>query len=401
MSYDWDKMISSYFTPILSEIKKLHNQLSYLNNKLRKKINLKRREQIQSDLIKNKQMIEKNWKKILKNSSYFASEWTILSLLYIDAVQAKDNEVSNIIRNKYICLQKTRYSTKDVIQIHLKNNQIFQIYQRIADIMKDAEISYLPLFSFFIKFKFRLAKPYISRDDKEFYIIDNPIKKDKVFGIPMISAGSWKGNLRWTAGKILENARSSDEKIKIRLKLVRLFGHENETERGYFNSLFTNDELSLYERELEKITTRDGLRRGRLHFYPTFFFRIGLEVINPHDRKRKAGTIPIYIECVPEGTCGDFALLYVPFDLMGKPPEIQKAELIEDLNLIFSSLRDMMLIYGFSAKKSSGFGIIKPEFPEQGKLHIKGVLKESTFKNFNELKEIIKEVSDSSIRESS
>ncbi len=382
MSYDW-------VITIINKKRESINVLASLREYLKQQKDSKRKKQKKIELNKQSKEIKEIYEYCFRKPLYFDSSLKLLSYIF-----AKTNEEIEI-RQRYIDYVKDKSDLYNKIPIDL-----LKIITAIKKV-KFENFVVLPRYSFVLKIPFKLAKPYISRDDKEFYIIDNPIKKDKVFGIPMISAGSWKGNLRWTAGKILENARSSDEKIKIRLKLVRLFGHENETERGYFNSLFTNDELSLYERELEKITTRDGLRRGRLHFYPTFFFRIGLEVINPHDRKTKAGKIPIYIECVPEGTCGDFALLYVPFDLMGKPPEIQKAELIEDLNLIFSSLRDMMLIYGFSAKKSSGFGIIKPEFPEQGKLHIKGVLKESTFKNFNELKEIIKEVSDSSIRESS
>ena len=194
------------------------------------------------------------------------------------------------------------------------------------------EISTLPPYSFFLQFAFTLATPYISKDDEEFYICDSPIKKDKVFKVPMVSGSTWKGNMRWTARqrKKLNPDKSDDDKV-----LIRLFGNEKKEERAFC--------------------------RGKLSFYPTFFDKISLEVINPHDRKTKAGTVPIYIESVPDGAKGTFSLLYVPFDLLGKPSEKVKQQLTEDINLVCDSLEEMMLTYGFSAKKSCGFGIINKD----------------------------------------
>lgn len=44
------------------------------------------------------------------------------------------------------------------------------------------------------------------------------------------------------------------------------------------------------DRKRSKIKETGGksLRRGRLRFYPAFFNKIGLDVINPHDRKTKS-----------------------------------------------------------------------------------------------------------------
>ncbi|MEW6002890.1 MAG: RAMP superfamily CRISPR-associated protein [Nitrospirota bacterium] len=226
------------------------------------------------------------------------------------------------------------------------------------------EISILPLNSFFIQFTFTLAKPYLSKDDEEFYICENPIRKDKVFKVPMVAGSNWKGNLRWTARQIrnLNPDRPDDDVVK------RLFGNEKGEEKNF--------------------------RRGRLNFYPTFFDQIGLEVINPHDRKTKAGTQPIYIESVPIGAKGTFSLLYVPFDLLGKPMEVVKKEFEEDLNLIYEATKEMMLIYGFSAKKSSGFGVVEDNFEKDGQPT--GNFKMSSvarpFKNFVKLGQIIKDL---------
>lgn len=221
------------------------------------------------------------------------------------------------------------------------------------------EITCFPKYSVLICFSFILAKPYISRDDEQLYIIDNPIYKDKVFKIPMIAPSSWKGNLRSTLRTVLA-VNDSDP------RLVRLFGNE----KG----------INEYER----------LRTGRLNFYPTFFNSIDLEVINPHDRKTRAGTQPIYIESVPIGAKGVFSLLYVPFDLVGNNEKL-KTEIIDDLKLLDQGIREMMLTYGFSAKKSSGFGISKQII--DGIIRVRDIdLSEPRFRSFNELQEKVDEI---------
>ena len=94
-------------------------------------------------------------------------------------------------------------------------------------------------------------------------------------------------------------------------------------------------------------------------FHATFFDSIDVEVINPHSRKTKAGTHPIYLECVPIRGKGTFSLLYLPFDLIGQHDLDDagiKAQAANDLKLTAEAIRDMMITYGFSAKRTSGFG---------------------------------------------
>lgn len=178
--------------------------------------------------------------------------------------------------------------------------------------------SLLPPHSAFIQFTFTLAKPYISRDDEPFHINDNPVRKDKVFKVPMVAPTNWKGNLRWTARQL---EPSVDEKT-----IVRLFGNKKDEEENHL--------------------------AGALHFYPTFFDRIGLEVINPHDRKTRTGKQPIYFECVPVGATGTFSLLYAPLP----NGEHNEQQAHDDLKVVAKAIAAMMLTYGFSAKKSSGYG---------------------------------------------
>ena len=113
----------------------------------------------------------------------------------------------------------------------------------------------LPSCSFGLQFTFTLARSYISKDDSPFYIIDNPIVRDKVFRLPMVRPTNWKGNLYaalWQLGHT-----KSDE-----YPLQRLFGESS---------------------------AEAGGQAGRLFFYPTFFIKTSLEIINPHDRKRRVG----------------------------------------------------------------------------------------------------------------
>jgi len=53
------------------------------------------------------------------------------------------------------------------------------------------DLTLLPPGSWFLQFTFTLAKPWMSKDDDPFYVTEsvNPVRKDKVFKVPMMSAG--------------------------------------------------------------------------------------------------------------------------------------------------------------------------------------------------------------------
>ncbi len=235
----------------------------------------------------------------------------------------------------------------------------------------------LPNGYWFLQFTFTLAKPWISKDDDPFYVAEsvNPVRKDKVFKVPVISAASWKGLLRWTMMHVRlalqKDQLSPDEFARERLAQTLLFGDEKGEEAGqtrdfaaYLDELGGPEARNQYE---QMVRARFGLNSddplphhsGRLMFYPTFFDRIDVEVINPHRRQTKAGTHPIYLECVPAGAQGTFSLLYVPFDLIGQADAVQQAQ--EDLQRVAEAVREMMLTYGFSAKRTSGYGAAKDQ----------------------------------------
>ncbi|AKB52625.1 DUF324 domain containing Cmr2-like protein [Methanosarcina barkeri str. Wiesmoor] len=192
-------------------------------------------------------------------------------------------------------------------------------------ICPEVNISTLPSYSFILNFMFKLKKPYISLDENDFHIIDNPLRKDKVLHLPFVSPSSWKGSLRNSLWQL--NYDYENDKIR------RIFGNER-----------------------SPISEDIALRMGRLCFFPTFFTKKSLEIINPHDRKRRVGTVPILMESVPQDTTGFFTLLYVPFDLIGCDEKEIRKQVSEDIQLVSEGLKSMFTYYGFGAKTSSGYG---------------------------------------------
>jgi CRISPR-associated protein Cmr2 len=204
------------------------------------------------------------------------------------------------------------------------------------------DISIFPEGSWAISFKFKLKKPYISKDDTDFYIIDNPIRKEWVFKLPYIAASQWKGALRAAMVKKLVEISDENECAKRRFELTLLFGDEKGEAFGENNEILPS-------------------HSGNLYFYPTYFKQIGIEVINPHDRETGVGTQPIYFESVPSGEKGEFLLLYVP--LYCKREVDQETHY---LRFVIEGIKAMMTQYGFGAKTSSGFGMAENNIEHGG-----------------------------------
>lgn len=262
------------------------------------------------------------------------------------------------------------------------------------------ELASYPPGAWALRFRFTLRKPYLSRDDTDFYIINNPVKKEWVFKTPYVAPSQWKGALRsammlaLTQALLDESDESIDEAafLRRRLQLYRLFGKETEgtgeeggaaafLNRTLAQARLREEEEDVNEKKLrkkareigeefEKILREKGYRvgeiegfRGRLHFYPTYFEEIGLEVINPHERDSGAGTLPIHLECVPEGNKGWFTLLYAPLD--GAERGVSRVEQARaDLELVAKGLAAMFTCYGFGAKTSSGYGVAREQLQQ-------------------------------------
>lgn len=227
-------------------------------------------------------------------------------------------------------------------QAHLRTSR--ELLERLGLLPPErVDLSRLPSRSFYLRMDFRLEMPYMSRDDRAFSITENPVRKDRVFEVPMVSPSTWKGALK--------NAcrMAGDE-----TRLTALFG--------------TAPSGPEVDDGATEAAEEDSAAKGSLHFYPSFFGGVGLETINPHDRKTRTGKNPIRIECVPKGSGSTFAMLYAPI----LPPVVEDAA--ADVRLVTSACQAMLMDFGFAAKKSSGYGAASAQLGKQGgRLLMEGV----------------------------
>ena len=182
---------------------------------------------------------------------------------------------------------------------------------------------------------FTLLTPWYSKDDRAFHVLDNPVRKDRVFGTPFMSASSWKGLLRW-ACRMREGLFEHLDLEKNKNSMDGWF------EPPWIKHFFGNERG---ESEL--------FNQGTLLFYPTWFNKVDFEVINPHSREKRAGTNPIYYEVVPSGREGTLKMLYAP--LPGK----REAKLEEWLGYLAEAVKKLLETCGISAKRTAGWGTAK------------------------------------------
>lgn len=131
---------------------------------------------------------------------------------------------------------------------------------------------------------------------------------------------------------------------------MKLIGTETEPDEEK-RKRARNWELHLFGNEKGE---QKDFHRGALVFYPTWFDRIGFEVINPHRRATRAGTQPIYYEVVPPGAKGTLHLLYAPWP--GMKPEAKPEEVLPKL---LEAIEKLLTTYGISAKRTVGWGTAK------------------------------------------
>ncbi len=209
--------------------------------------------------------------------------------------------------------------------------------------LEKSDLGWLPDGSWLLELEFSLAKPFTSKTEEEFHPyrnsheIHNPIVRDHLTGLPMVKPTTWKGHLRFAAKK--EGIEKNIEH--------RLFGPDDENEE---------------EQEVKWI--------GRLRFFPTFFAHsVEQVVVTPLYRDtRTPARGPIDIEVVPAGAPGTFQLLYLPWPRGDGWSQIQIAY---DLLGAVKALKTMFLVYGFSAKKTAGWGIVDDAL-QKGEMVAKG-----------------------------
>lgn len=249
------------------------------------------------------------------------------------------------------------------------------------------DLACFPPDSWALQIPFALRKPYLSKDDTTFHLLDNPVRKEKLFQIPMVAATGWKGALRAALVQHLVawwSSLNDDDRrqylhckrfLQQRIQMARIFGNEkgvqiDDTNVDAFLDTLGGERLAqIYRRVVRRYLTASGFVAGRLHFFPTFFDQLGLEVINPHSRQSGVGERgPILLEAVPQGATGTLLLLYVPFG------RVNRHAVAQDLEMTAQGLQAMLTTYGFGAKTSSGFGVVEEALADQGKLLIRAAL---------------------------
>ena len=299
----------------------------------------------------------------------------------------------NWLKNEII--GKDRYIEFNNDENIQKIKQISGIYTTSQDLQE--YIKKLPKYSFAIWIKFKLEAPYFSKDDDEFYIIQNPIIKECNFKVPMVRGSSWKGALA-NAFKDLIKEKNTKERID---SFLRVFGAGSESIKAIESYIFDNSKdlkkvkeellkFILFELglevdrnlidEIDAITNKEKIievirnklstklennqkdlpiefqtHKGRAIFYPTYFDRLSLEIINPHDRRKRAGTNPIHYEVVPKETEGIFQLIYIPFDGVLKKDEDIENEAKQDLEFLQECIK-RAFNNGIGAKTKLGWG---------------------------------------------
>ena len=299
----------------------------------------------------------------------YAKVWFLTSTLH-----TQYKELSRSYYRDIIDKTKGEYKSDEIIPQSTLHNSI------MPEKAPSELLRHLPFGSWLLRFTFQLKKPYISQDDAPFYIIDNPVRKDKVYKIPMVSSAQWKGTLQSVMARGILSSKNQAEFMERRLMLIRLFGNDKDTVADFFEDQ-REDQRDVWEKEFRKQLNKfygvkkitDLHRRGRLRFFPSFFDDIGLEIINPHDREKKTGINPIYFECVPGGGVAQFKFLYAPLDIMAKPRTEIIKEVVADWKLLKEGIKDVFTLYGFGGKISSGFGVAVDSFVGQAELCCKGM----------------------------
>lgn len=183
----------------------------------------------------------------------------------------------------------------------------------------------LPDGSCLVKIEVKLLRPFASRDDRPFYPHENPLKREWVFQNPCLSAAGVKGLLRWAW-----RMRFAEEEKKMLSVEETIFGPRNEG-------------------------LKDGEgQAGCLYLWPVFWKgKVGLEVINPHDRQSGAGNNPIKYEVMKTGATSTLWFLFLNRRMQESREFVRNtvAPLLESLELLISAS-------GISAKRSADWGSV-------------------------------------------
>jgi len=317
----WDYFLS-VADRIEAEIRRYDRKLSGLEEQLRESHGIQRAE-IRRQIERTKQNLQESWKQAIEGDA----SRIFVTQLVDDATVWWNSELSR------------SEDARAEIYIPIAQAMVINTSGKVCEGLDlRPDFSKLPSSHWLaLQVDFELLTPWYSKDDRVFHVMDNPVRKDRVFGVPFMAASSWKGMLRWA--------------FRMHMKLTGPEKEPNEEKRKQAQAW----ELHLFGHEKGE-EDHDKLRQGALVFYPTWFDRIGFEVINPQSRERRAGTQPIYYEVVPPGAKGTLSLLYAPWPRMEPNADPQKV-----LPKLLEAVEVLLTTYGISAKRTVGWGTAKIE----------------------------------------
>ena len=217
------------------------------------------------------------------------------------------------------------------------------------------KIETLTDYSAIISLEFELLSPLLTHDDDSFYLFDNPVKKDHIFGVPYLAAASMKGLtfdafLRAFPAENWENLgkKDSDRTIAYRSQKNKLSAQAAKRLFGVAD----NAETNLQDDSKSQV--------GRLHFAPIWFKYIQYLVMNPSSEKN---SMPIQFEAIAaEDSDKKTVKATINFWYINKidGEESSELEVRADLALLLEAISEWLPALGLGAKRLAGYGAIKP-----------------------------------------
>lgn len=225
--------------------------------------------------------------------------------------------------------------------------------------LKEAGLTSLPNienltdYSAIISLDFELLSPLLTHDDDSFYLFDNPVKKDHIFGVPYLAAASMKG---LTFDAFLRAFPADNWKKLGKDDSDRTIAYRSQKDKLYANAarrLFgvaDNAETNLQDDSKSQV--------GRLHFAPIWFEYIQYLVMNP-----SKNSMPIQFEAIAskdfknEPVKATIDFWYIN-KIDGK--ESSELEVRADLALLLEAMSEWLPALGLGAKRLAGYGAIKP-----------------------------------------
>jgi len=221
-------------------------------------------------------------------------------------------------------------------------------------------LSVLPAGSAILTLKFRLLSPLLTKDDDPFYLFDNPVRRDHIFGVPYLAAASVKGLSFDAYQRAFPNQGVMDETADLKPPLAKNLARTRQFRLKDGNQSHARRLFGLAD---------DGVQvkfsqAGRLHFGPVWFPSVQYLVMNPMDPAKGIGTIPIQFEAIAplmaDGKTPVEAELHVFYFNPAGAPESDTATVRGDLARWLAAVAAWWPVMGLGAKRLAGYGAIEP-----------------------------------------